>query len=62
MALKQWKKALHFLSIVISSPVISSVSMVMVEAYKKWILASLLENGRVSLQSLVDYIFEANLR
>ena len=48
MALKQWKKALHLLAIVISSPVVNSVSMIMVEAYKKWILTSLLENGKVS--------------
>ncbi|BCR89081.1 putative COP9 subunit 3 [Aspergillus chevalieri] len=47
MVLKQWKKALHFLTIVISSPVINSVSMVMVEAYKKWILVSLLDNGKL---------------
>jgi COP9 signalosome complex subunit 3 len=48
MAVKEWGKALHFLNIVISSPVINSVSMIMVEAYKKWILASLLKNGEVS--------------
>lgn len=47
MALKKWSKALHFLSIVISSPIINSVSMIMVEAYKKWILVSLLEQGKV---------------
>lgn len=47
MALKQWKKALHLLAIVISSPVVNSVSMIMVEAYKKWVLTSLLENGKV---------------
>lgn len=49
MVLRQWKKALHFLTIVITSPAINSVSMVMVEAYKKWVLASLLGNGRVSI-------------
>lgn len=48
MALKEWKKAVHFLTIVISCPVVGSVSMIMVEAYKKWILVSLL-GGKVSL-------------
>ncbi|KKA20529.1 COP9 subunit 3 [Rasamsonia emersonii CBS 393.64] len=38
MGLKQWDRALHFLSIVISSPSINSVSAIMVEAYKKWVL------------------------
>ncbi|OKL60416.1 hypothetical protein UA08_04378 [Talaromyces atroroseus] len=45
MALKEWSKARHFLSIVISSPVINSISRIMVEAYKKWVLVNLLENG-----------------
>lgn len=45
MGLKQWEKALHFLSIVISAPCVNSVSMIMVEAYKKWVLVSLLEKG-----------------
>lgn len=58
MVLKQWKKALHFLTIVISSPVINSVSMIMVEAYKKWILVSLLDKGRVSSKSLVELLFQ----
>lgn len=49
MAAKEWDKALHFFNIVISSPVVNSVSLVMVEAYKKWILVSLLRNGEVSL-------------
>lgn len=49
LVLKEWDKALHFLSIVIASPAINSVSTIMVEAYKKWILASLLKNGEVSL-------------
>lgn len=47
MALKKWSKARHFLSIVISSPAINSVSLIMVEAYKKWILVNLLEKGVV---------------
>ena len=47
LALKKWDKALHFFSIVISSPTGSSVSKIMVEAYKKWILTSLLAHGKV---------------
>lgn len=47
MALKKWNKARHFLSIVISSPVINSVSLIMVAAYKKWVLVNLLEKGVV---------------
>lgn len=51
MGLKQWGKALHFLSVVISAPCVNSVSMIMVEAYKKWVLVSLLEKGAVSFAS-----------
>ncbi|KAJ5509129.1 hypothetical protein N7527_011272 [Penicillium freii] len=47
MALKEWRNALHFLGIVISTPGASSVSLIMVEAYKKWVLVGLLENGRL---------------
>jgi len=48
MALKEWRKALHFLGVVISMPTVGSISMVMVEAYKKWVLVGLLANGKVS--------------
>lgn len=48
MALKEWRNALHFLGIVISTPGTSSVSLIMVEAYKKWVLVGLLEKGKVS--------------
>lgn len=47
MALKEWRNALHFLGIVISTPSTNSVSLIMVEAYKKWVLVSLLEKGKV---------------
>ncbi|KAJ5503102.1 hypothetical protein N7463_005976 [Penicillium fimorum] len=47
MALKEWRNALHFLGIVISTPSTSSVSMIMVEAYKKWVLVGLLKNGKL---------------
>lgn len=49
MALKEWGKARHFLSIVISSPAANAISLIMVEAYKKWILVNLLENGTVRM-------------
>ncbi|KAJ5527996.1 hypothetical protein N7513_012155 [Penicillium frequentans] len=47
MALKEWRKASHFLGIVISMPTMGSVSMIMVEAYKKWILVGLLDKGKL---------------
>ncbi|KAH2558970.1 hypothetical protein KXV70_002956 [Aspergillus fumigatus] len=47
MALKDWESALHLLCIVISCPVANTVSKVMVEAYKKWLLVSLLAKGKV---------------
>ncbi|KAJ5084308.1 hypothetical protein NUU61_008887 [Penicillium alfredii] len=47
MALKQWRKSSHFLEVVISMPTTSVVSMVMVEAYKKWVLVGLLEKGKL---------------
>ncbi|KAI7972709.1 hypothetical protein EIK77_009172 [Talaromyces pinophilus] len=47
MALKEWSKARHFLSIVISCPAVNAVSLIMVEAYKKWVLVNLLEKGTV---------------
>ncbi|PWY93367.1 COP9 signalosome complex subunit 3 [Aspergillus sclerotioniger CBS 115572] len=47
MALQNWDKALHWLSVVISSPVSDSVTKIMVEAYKKWVLASLLGHGKL---------------
>ncbi|PLN77478.1 COP9 signalosome complex subunit 3 [Aspergillus taichungensis] len=48
MALKQWSKAQYCLSMVMASPVTNSVSKIMVEAYKKWILVSLLGHGRLT--------------
>ncbi|KAL3473658.1 signalosome subunit 3 [Aspergillus californicus] len=47
MALKKWDQASHCLSAVMSSPTVSSVSKIMVEAYKKWILANLLGCGKL---------------
>jgi COP9 signalosome complex subunit 3 len=50
MALKEWESALHLLRIVISCPVANTVSKIMVEAYKKWLLVSLLVKGKVCLK------------
>jgi len=44
--LKKYKKALDFFKVVISTPAII-LSMIMVEAYKKYILISLLVHGKV---------------
>ncbi|KAL4997788.1 signalosome subunit 3 [Aspergillus recurvatus] len=48
MALKKWDRASHCLSIVISAPTANSVSKIMVEAYKKWVLTNLLGHGKLS--------------
>lgn len=48
MGLKEWKKALLFLEIVMTSPVMNNASKIQVEAYKKWVLVSLLYKGFVS--------------
>ncbi|RHZ58484.1 putative COP9 subunit 3 [Aspergillus thermomutatus] len=47
MVLKEWESALHLLCIVITCPVANAVSKIMVEAYKKWLLVSLLAKGKV---------------
>ncbi|KAI9367091.1 signalosome subunit 3 [Aspergillus egyptiacus] len=47
MALKKWDQAVHCLNAVITSSTANSVSKIMVDAYKKWILATLLGHGRV---------------
>ncbi|PYH40643.1 putative COP9 subunit 3 [Aspergillus saccharolyticus JOP 1030-1] len=48
MALKEWDKAEHWLIIVISLPVANSVSKIMVEAFKKWVVVSLLKHGKIA--------------
>ena len=49
MALKKWKDALFFLEVVIVAPTSGHVtSMIQVEAYKKWVLVGLIQDGRVS--------------
>ncbi|RDW90907.1 putative COP9 subunit 3 [Aspergillus mulundensis] len=49
MALQKWEQASHCLSVVISAPTAKSVSKIMVEAYKKWILVNLLGHGKLPL-------------
>lgn len=51
MALKEWNKASHFLELVMSMPSLGPISMIMVEAYKKWVLVGLIEAGKVSMRS-----------
>lgn len=46
MCLKEWEKAITFLEIVLSTPTSTSVSAIMVEAYKKWVLVGLLMEGK----------------
>lgn len=48
IGLKDWERALLFLEIVIISPATLTTSMIQVEAYKKWVLVSLLLKGQVS--------------
>ena len=48
MGLKEWKKALLFLEIAMTSPVTNNASKIQVEAYKKWVFVSLLYKGSVS--------------
>jgi COP9 signalosome complex subunit 3 len=59
MALKDWRKALHFLGVVISTPVATYVSLVMVDAYKKWVLVGLLEHGKVRKLN-IDHHFSSD--
>lgn len=46
-ALKQWERALYFFEAALSPPSMA-ISMIMVEAYKKYVLVSLILNGKVS--------------
>lgn len=47
IVLKDWDNAIHWLTIVISSPITGPISKIMVESYKKWLLVNLLANGKV---------------
>lgn len=48
-AVKNYERALYFFEIVITTPAMT-VSHIMLEAYKKYILISLIINGKVSLE------------
>ena len=52
MGLKMWERALSFLEAVIMAPTNNTASMIMVEAYKKWVLVGLLCTGRVSVYTV----------
>ncbi|KAJ6015057.1 hypothetical protein N7540_009648 [Penicillium herquei] len=47
MALKKWDEALNYLGTAISTPTKGSISMIAVEAYKKFILVGLLDKGKL---------------
>ncbi|KAI9681124.1 MAG: hypothetical protein M1817_002406 [Caeruleum heppii] len=47
IGLKEWELALELLQNVITAPTQATTSAIMVEAYKKWILVSLLHTGRL---------------
>ena len=47
MGLKQWEKAMFFLEVVLTAPTANTASMVMVEAYKKWLLVGLLLDAKL---------------
>lgn len=52
MGLKQWRRALLYLETVLVTPITSNASKIQVEAYRKWVLVSLLHEGRVSIPGL----------
>lgn len=60
MGLKNWERALLFLEIVVISPTSNNVSMIQVEAFKKWILVSLLFKGQVSI-AVILRLFGKNI-
>ncbi|KAJ5621185.1 hypothetical protein N7528_005968 [Penicillium herquei] len=47
MALKKWDEALNYLGTAISTPTKGPISMIVVEAYKKFILVGLLDKGKM---------------
>ena len=54
-AVKNFDRALHFFKICISTPALA-VSHIMNEAYKKYIIVSVLVDGKVSISSLPHLI------
>lgn len=65
IGLKKWGRALHFLNLIVSAPSIGSVSMIMVDAYKKRVIVGLLEKGTVCLSlylGLLNFVTDSNSR
>lgn len=54
-AVKNFDRALYFYEIVITTPAMT-VSHIMLEAYKKFVLVSLLLNGKVNRLKLLDLV------
>lgn len=54
-AVKNFDRALYFYEIVITTPAMT-VSHIMLEAYKKFVLVSLLLNGKVNGLKLLDLL------
>jgi COP9 signalosome complex subunit 3 len=51
IGLKNWERALQFLTFVIAAPTVGSASTIQVEAYKKWVIVGLIHRGEVSFYS-----------
>lgn len=60
MGLKIWERALLFLEVVIVAPTNNTASMIMVEAYKKWVLVGLLCRSGVSVYMMPRLETEAH--
>ena len=52
MGLKDWNRAINFLEAVLQSPTANVASKIQVDAYKKWVLVSLLRQGHVRNMTL----------
>ena len=48
IGLKNWERALQFLTFVIASPTVGAASTIQVEAYRKWVIVGLIHRGGVS--------------
>lgn len=56
MGLKKWEEAIKSLDMVIAHPTSGNASMIQIQAYKKWILAAILEHGHVRIVNLLIYV------
>lgn len=57
-AMKNYERALYFYEVALSTPALT-MSYIMLEAYKKFILVSLILNGRVSYDTI--YVLSRNI-